>query len=344
MRTDKTTFSYAVSHFFKVYLPGERGFSENTITSYRDTFKQFLTYCKVSFGIAPEKLRLSDFSRDTVNGFLAKLEKDGKSASTRNQRLAALKSFFGYIKFAFPEHLDTACEILAIRMKKQSDQVINYISAEGVACLLRQPDSGIKTGYRDMLILTLMYDSGARVSEVTQIRVGDIRTQIPATITLHGKGFKDRIVPLSEKTNALIKVYVERESLAKPQDKDKCLFINHSGEPLTRAGVAYILNKYVAQARTKEPGMMPEKFSPHCMRHSKAMHLLQAGVAMIYIRDFLGHESIKTTEVYAKSDSKNKRAALEAAYIDIPSIDPNLTDSWDEDTSLMRFLEDLCSK
>lgn len=195
-----------------------------------------------------------------------------------------------------------------------------------------------------MLILTLMYDSGARVSEVTQIRIGDIRTQIPATITLHGKGSKNRIVPLSEKTNALIKVYVEKESHAKPQDKDKFLFVNHSGEPLTRAGVAYILKKYVEKTRANEPDMMPKMFSPHCLRHSKAMHLLQAGVAMIYIRDFLGHESIKTTEIYAKADSKSKRAALEAAYTNIQPIDPNLTDSWDEDASLMRFLEGICNK
>lgn len=344
MKIDKTAFSYAVSRFFKVYLPGERGFSENTISSYRDTFKQFLTYFQITFGIKPEKLRLSDFSRDTVNGFLAKLENDGKSTSTRNQRLAALKSFFGYVKFAFPEHLDTACEILAIHMKKQPEQVVNYMTSEGVACLLHQPNSGIKTGYRDMLILTLMYDSGARVSEIIQIRVGDIRIQTPATIKLHGKGFKDRIVPISEKTNTLIKVYIERENLAKPQDKDKYLFINHSGEPLTRAGVAYILKKYVAQARAKGPGLIPEKFSPHCMRHSKAMHLLQAGVAMIYIRDFLGHESIKTTEVYAKADSKSKRAALESVYTYIQPADQELTDSWDEDASLMRFLEELCSK
>lgn len=344
MKIDKTTFSYAVSRFFKVYLPGERGFSENTITSYRDTFKQFLTYCKGSFGIEPEKLCLSDFSRDTVNGFLAKLENDGKSVSTRNQRLAALKSFFGYVKFVFPEHLDIACEILAMRMKKQPEQVVNYMTVEGVACLLRQPNSGTKAGYRDMLILTLMYDSGARVSEVTQIRVGNIRTQTPATILLHGKGFKDRIVPLSVKTNALIKAYVEKESLAKPQGKDKYLFINHSGEPLTRAGVAYILQKYITQARVKDPDLIPEKFSPHCMRHSKAMHLLQAGVAIIYIRDFLGHKSIKTTEIYAKADSQSMRAALESAYADIQPIDPELTDSWDEDASLMRFLEELCSK
>ena len=344
MKIDQTTFAYAVSRFFRVYLPGERGFSENTITSYRDTFKQFLAYCKDSLGIKPEKLQMADFSREMIYGFLTKLENDGKTISTRNQRLAALKSFFGYIKFTFPEYLDISCEILAMRMKKQSVHVVNYLAAEGVACLLRQPNSSIKAGYRDMLILTLLYDSGARVSEITQICIGDIRTQYPSTIILHGKGSIDRIVPLSEKTNSLIKAYIEKEGLAKPQNKDKHLFINHSGEPLTRAGVAYILQKYVEQARASEPGMMPSKFSPHCMRHSKAMHLLQAGVSLVFIRDFLGHKSITTTEIYAKADNKSKRAALESAYIDILPIDPTLTDSWDTDVSLMRFLEDLCKQ
>jgi len=345
MKTEKDNFAYAVSRFFKIYLPGERGFSENTIASYRDTFKQFLLYCQESLGIAPEKLKISDFSRKAVNGFLSKLETDGKSVSTRNQRLAALKSFFSYVKFAFPDFLNTASEILAIRLKKQPEPVVSYLTDTAVACLLRQPDSSKKSGYRDMLILTLLYDSGARVSEIIQIRIGDIRTQSPATITLHGKGSKDRIVPLSEKTNALIKNYVLHERLNRVDYKDKLLFVNHSGKPLTRAGVSYILKKYAEMAKRETPEQIPKKFSPHCLRHSKAMHLLQAGVALIYIRDFLGHESVKTTEVYAKADSKSKRQALETAYTSVGSLsDPALTTSWNEDASLMAFLDRLCSK
>lgn len=340
---DKVTFSYIVSRFFRTYLPGERGFSENTIASYRDTFKQFFTYYSDVYGIPPEKLKVSDFSRDVVTGFLSKLESEGKTVSTRNQRLAALKSFFSFVKFAYPEHLDTASAILAMRMKKQPEPAISYMSAEGVACLLRQPDASTRAGYRDMLMLTLLYDSGARVSEIIKTCVGDIRVQSPATIILHGKGSKDRIVPLSEKTIALIKHYLDSENLSRPECRNRLMFVNHSGEQLTRAGAAYILRKYVDTARSMEPTLIPDRFSPHCMRHSKAMHLLQAGVALIYIRDFLGHNSITTTEVYAKADSKTKRAALDMAYSDTHISDPTLSASWNDDASLMKFLEKLCS-
>lgn len=345
MNTKKDNFTYAVSRFFTVYLPGERGFSENTIASYRDTFKQFLLYCHKTYGIEPEKLKLSDFSRDMVNGFLAKLEGEGKSASTRNQRMAALKSFFGYVKYAFPDYLDISSGILSIRLKKQPEPTVSYMTDTAVASLLRQPDCSKKSGYRDMLILTLLYDSGARVSEITQIRVGDIRTQNPATITLHGKGNKDRIVPVSEKTNTLIKNYILQERLNHAEYNNKWLFVNRSGKQFTRAGVTYILKKYADVARSETPELIPEKISPHCLRHSKAMHLLQAGVALIYIRDFLGHESVKTTEVYAKADSKSKRHALETAYASIGSIsDMDIKSSWNCDDSLMAFLNGLCGK
>lgn len=161
---------------------------------------------------------------------------------------------------------------------------------------------------------------------------------------MHGKNSKDRIVPLSEKTNLLLKSYIDKEGLSRPESKDKLLFLNHSREKLTRAGVAYILKKYIKIARSEQPDIIPEKFSPHCMRHSKAMHLLQAGVQLIYIRDFLGHESIKTTEVYAKADSKSKRDALEIARSAIDAPELGLTASWNDDASLMKFLDELCGK
>ena len=217
-----------------------------------------------------------------------------------------------------------------------------YMSVEGVSCVLNRPDMRCKSGYRDSLILTLLYDSGARVTEVTKIRIGDIRTEHPATIVLHGKGSKDRIVPLSSKTADLVSSYLSQSGMIEAQYKDKFLFTNRTGQQLTRAGVAYILKKYVDAARGDHPELIPDRFSPHCMHHSKAMHLLQAGVAIIYIRDFLGHESIKTTEVYAKADGKSKREALDVAYsaaIDDSNV-PKV--SWNNDDALMTFLKRLC--
>lgn len=344
MKNELQSLSYIISRYFRFYLPGERGFSMMTIASYRDTFKQFLSYCSETNGKPPEKLVMADLSKESVAEFLAHIELEGKSVSTRNQRLAAIKSFFNYVKYAFPEYLDVASGVLRMRMKKQLEPVVNYMSVDGIAIVLRQPDLKTDSGYRDALILTLMYDSGARVSEITDICIGDIRLQSPSTIILHGKGSKDRIVPLSSKTANLISFYLDRRKLNAVMFKDKLLFTNRIGEHLTRAGVAYILKKYVELARLENPDLIPEKFSPHCMRHSKAMHLLQAGVALIYIRDFLGHNSVKTTEVYAKADGKSKRIALETAYSSalIPFSDDEVM--WNDDASLMNFLSELCGK
>ena len=342
MKTDKASLPYVISRYFRIYLPGERGFSSNTISSYRDTFRQLLGFIRDTDGISPEKLQMSELSRNTIIGFLAKLEHDGKSISTRNQRLAAIKSFFGFVKYEYPEYLTNAHDILAIHMKKQPLPIVSYMPPEAVGCLLRQPDATKKSGYRDMLILTLMYDSAARVSEITQVRVGDIRTQRPAAIVLHGKGQKDRAVPLSEKTADLIQVYLDKEQLVKPECANNLLFVNHSARQLTREGISYIVKKYTTLARKINPDIIPEQFSPHCLRHSKAMHLLQAGVALIYIRDILGHASVTTTEIYAKVDSQGKRRALETAYSDIPIPDSVPTNSWNSDSSLMKFLQELC--
>lgn len=342
MKSKESSFSYIMTRFFQVYLPGERGYSEATIASYLDTFRQLLLYCKENIGKSPDKLSIPDISKDVILGFLEKLEKDGKSISTRNQRLAAIKCFFRYISYAFPEYLDTSSSIVAIRMKKQPEPTVNYMSVEGVSAVLNQPNMKQKSGYRDALMLTILYDSGARVTEVTKIKIGDIRTENPATIMLHGKGAKDRIVPLSSKTADLISSYLSQAGLNGSENKGKFLFTNRTGKQLTRAGVAYILKKYVEMVRKDHPELIPDKFSPHCMRHSKAMHLLQAGVAIIYIRDFLGHESVKTTEIYAKADGKSKREALDSAY-SAAIEDSNVPkSSWNNDNDLMSFLIELC--
>lgn len=339
---NNSNISIHISNYFRLYLPGECGFSSATITSYRDTFKQLLLYCKKITGKEPEELNISDFTKELVREFLDDLEKSGKSVSTRNQRLAAIKSFFNYLKYESPENLETIRGILQIKTKKTSEPIVNYLSVEGVSVILHQPNIHSEKGFRDALILTLLYETGARVSEVTEIKIGDIRQDKPATIVLHGKGSKDRLIPLSEKTCKLIKSYLTRTQKDGVMFKDKLLFSNRVGEKLTRAGVAYILKKYVDLARIENPALIPEKFSPHCMRHSKAMHLLQAGVAIIYIRDFLGHSSIKTTEIYAKSDEKTKREALESAYSAISHTEYSGLDLWNENVSLMKFITELC--
>lgn len=335
-------FSYYLTQYFSRYLPGDRGFSVHTIASYRDTFKQFLLYFKDVQGIPPSKITLDLLTGQAVRQFLVYLETKGKSVSTRNQRLAAIKAFVNYLAYDDPAHLLQYQQILKIRAKKCAEPTVSYLSVEGISALLKQPDASTKHGYRDMLLLSLLYDSGARVSEMIQLRIGDIRLATPCTVLLHGKGNKDRIVPLSDKSAKLISYYLQCEKLLAPEARCRLLFTNPQGNSLTRTGISYILNKYVKEIRNTDPGLMPEKFSPHCIRHSKAMHLLQAGVPLIYIRDFLGHTQIKTTEIYAKADSELKRKALSNAFPQLIADTNELHRTWKEDSNLLEWLEKLC--
>lgn len=310
------TFQYLVTNFFTSYLAGERGFSSNTVISYRDCFQQLLKYYAEELNIPIEKIILSDLTAARIKMFLDYLESRGCSVSTRNQRLAAIKSFMHYAQLETPIGLDTAHQILQIRSKRQKKTAIEYLTLEQLSTLLRCPDSTSRSGFKDMLILTLLFDSGARVSEFINIKASDIRMESPAAIRLTGKGNKSRWVPLDSKTVKLLNLYMEKENLNDPAFLNRKLFLNRSGNPYTRAGITYILQKYVTMAHERDASF-PSKLSPHCMRHTKAMILLQAGTNLIYIRDVLGHEHIRTTEIYARADSAQKRVALEKAQSQI---------------------------
>jgi integrase/recombinase XerD len=175
------------------------------------------------------------------------------------------------------------------------------------------PEINLHSGRRDLSILALMYDTGARVQEIADLKVADIRIKAPATIRLTGKGNKTRIIPLMPQTMSIVKKYMADYGLLDETKQANSLFFNKKSEKLTRAGLSYILNKYVDQAKVTNKELFPEKMSAHVLRHSKAMHLLESGVNLIYIRDFLGHSSVTTTEIYAKSNPEIKRKAIEGA-------------------------------
>jgi site-specific recombinase XerD len=186
-----------------------------------------------------------------------------------------------------------------------------------------------------------MYNTGARVQEMINLSPCDIRVSKPCTIELYGKGNKRRIVPLDENMMALLLNYIIENGLDQPQYAKNPLFFNSRGTRLTNPGITYVLKKYADMARSEHPDLIPEMISPHVLRHSKAMHLLQAGVNLIYIRDLLGHVSVQTTEVYARADSKAKREALEKAYADIGLTKPTAQTSWERDPKLKAFLKSL---
>ena len=328
----KTDFTKALTSYFSTYLPETCGVSPNTCNSYRDTFKLLLLYFQEEKGVPANSIELRMLNRNLASDFLDWLEVQRKvSVTTRNQRLAAMKAFAHYVQYRNPEYLENCTDIIAMRPKKHEKPVIPFLTEEELKALLAQPDPSTRHGLRDLTLLSLLYDSGARVQEITDLKLKDIRLTNPAMVTLTGKGRKARQVPLMKETCKLLDAYIRNFNL-NSEPLTSPLFFNQKGQALSRYGITYILKKYVSQAELDSD---TRKISPHVLRHTKAMHLLRAGVNMIYIRDFLGHVDISTTEVYARIDAEMKRKVFEEK---VPNFTPNTTMPWEEDKDLLQWL------
>jgi integrase/recombinase XerD len=227
-------------------------------------------------------------------------------------------------------------KILNIPMKRKASVPMNYLSVDAMKVLLQQPDICTVKGRRDLALLSLMYDTGGRVQEVIDLKPSCLRLDKLSTIRISGKGNKTRIVPMLDEQVKLLKSYLEEHQLDKAYNNEHPLFFNSRREKLTRAGVNHILLKYADMAKKNSDVHLPDKISCHVLRHSKAMHLLQAGVNLVYIRDILGHVSVQTTEIYARADSRAKREAIEKAYI---SVVPEKTPVWLSNENLMDWLK-----
>lgn len=336
-----TDFAIFLSKFLSEYLPHERGMSPHTILAYRDTFMLFIRYMRDEKKVFVEKLTLDKISKEVVVDFLEWVQnRRNCSVVTRNHRLAAIHSFVLYLQYEDIVHLDRWQKILSIKMKKAEKVAINYLTVDAIKLLLEQPDRTTLRGRRNLALLALMYDTGARVQEIINLTPEAVNiASTPYTIRLFGKGQKYRIVPLMDEQVALLKRYMEDNNLSEAYHLRHPLFFNSRGERLTRAGITYILKNYVEMARTINSEIIPQSISCHSLRHSKAMHLLQAGVSLVYIRDILGHVSVQTTEVYARADSKQKREALEKSYTSlIPDTDS--VRQWDKNKDLLEWLKD----
>ncbi|NYB76159.1 site-specific integrase [Sedimentibacter hydroxybenzoicus DSM 7310] len=333
-----TDFAIHLTAFLSEYLPAQKNASINTIASYRDTFKLLLRYCQTQRRISIEKLTMDMLTHKLIADFLEWLEESRKSSiSTRNQRLAAIHSFFRYVQYEEPSGILHFQKVIAIPVKKSQRTAVPHLTPDAIQLLLSQPDKTTAKGRRDLALLSTLYDSGCRVQELADLRIRDVILDNPAVLILTGKGDKVRRVPLMKNTLALLKHYILENSLDKTWKSDYPLFVNRQHGKLTKEGISYIIKQYVILAR-RNSTLIPETVTPHMFRHSKAMHLLRAGVNLIYIRDFLGHEDIKTTEIYAKCDTELKRQAIENAYPDL--IDSNLPD-WSKDTALLDWLSNL---
>ncbi|MDR2914527.1 MAG: site-specific integrase, partial [Tannerella sp.] len=313
-----TDFSKKLTDFLSLYLPGERGASRNTVNAYKDTFILFLKFMQEKKAINANKLILNDIKQEYVIEFLDWIQNERLcSNSTRNARLAAIHAFFRYLQYRNPINLHEWQKILSIPFKRVEKPVVSYLNLDGIKLLLEQPCQSTPKGKRDLALLSLLYDSGARVQEIIDLTPSSIILNKPYTVKLSGKGNKSRIVPLMENQIKILADYMESCKLTEPYAGKYPLFFNGRREKFSRMGITLILKKYADKARSIDHSLMPQNITPHVLRHSKAMHLLQSGVNLIYIRDFLGHTSITTTEIYARMDSMFKREALEKVYVEV---------------------------
>jgi site-specific recombinase XerD len=333
-----TDFSIHVTDFLTHYLGAQRNLSPNTIKAYRDVFTLLLRFCRDVRGIAPEKLRLEHIDVSLVEAFLDDLgTRRNSSPRTRNHRLAALHAFFRYVQAEEPAHMLQCQKILAMPLQRHVRPTVTYLSKEELAEILAQPNLQTTEGRRDAVLLSVLYDTGARVQELVDLSVGDVRLAPPAQLRLLGKGRKIRAVPLMQSTVQLLRDHIRENRLDGPEQFDTPLFQNARHQRLTRSGIRYILQKYLVQARTKCPSLN-RTVSPHTLRHTKGMHLLQSGISLDMIRDFLGHVDVKTTQIYARANLEMKRNALEK--ITEPSPVPSIP-SWQQNKTLLDWLRSL---
>jgi len=301
----------ALKGFFMDYIPRQRALSPLTLQSYRDSLKLLLLHVAGQAG-DPSQLAVEDLSVEKITLFLQSLEVVRENqVSTRNVRLSAIHSFFRYLGGQYPEHLEQAQRVLSIPFKRTVTREIEHFEFGEIQAVLRAVDVHRKNGCRDLALLTLMFNTGARVSEVVALATADFHLTAPYTVLLRGKGRKERTCPIWPETATLLHGLIEHHD--PPPSPSGPLFLNDRCTRLSRFGVRLILNKYVAKAAARQASLKTKRLHPHSIRHSTALHLLQSGVDLTMIAHWLGHVSVNTTNKYLSIDLEAKRGALAKA-------------------------------
>lgn len=329
-----TDFAKNVEGFLTDYLPFQRNYGSNTISSYKDTLKLFVRFLVNEKHINLSKFTMSDFNRELVLEFIKHI-RETCSISSANQRLAAIKSFTSYCILENVDYISTLQGIENIKVIKHEKKDVEYLDEECTKHLINMPDISTRNGLRHKTILCILYDTGARVQELCDLKIKDLNLSNHPSVHLCGKGNKNRIVPISKDLCELLKIYLEKECI-NCQDDD-FLIKNKNGLQMNRDGVDYILKKYFEEVKKISGVKHPEKIHPHMLRHSKAVHMVGANIPIVYIRDFLGHESVETTEIYAKADIKLKEESINKLAPKIIKEDIKYPD-WSKDKDLMSFL------
>jgi site-specific recombinase XerD len=329
------SFGKYLQMFLLEYLPKEKNASINTVNSYRDALKLFLIYMNECNNIVPSKVELQDITHGTILKFLDWLENTrGISISSRNHRLAVIHSFLAYVQYYEPECLYEIQKIHSIKSKKSEKHEVDFMNVKNLKILLSQPELNTWKGLREATVLALLYDAALRVQELIELRWSDIKSGDSCqTITIRGKGNKFRTLPISLNTTLLLNEYKTKSS------HDDIVFYNSQKISLTRKGVAYILDKNVKKATEISEFTHQDRITCHVLRHSRAAHMVQAGIPLIYIRDFLGHQSVTTTEIYARLNDYTKFEAVNK--LSILDSDKVQVQDWNADVELMAWLTSL---
>jgi site-specific recombinase XerD len=321
--------------FFYEWMGKQRNLSRHTVCSYRDTWKLLLRFTSERKRREIAELSLADLQAGEVLAFLEHLEKDRKvSIGTRNCRLAAIHSFFGFVAHREPLAIAQCAEIARIPVKKRSRPAMCYMDTEEIAAILREPDRSSLEGQRDHALLAFLYNTGARIQEALDVCPRAIRFESPAQVELLGKGRKSRICPLWPETVDVLKALLKRQ----PRLADERIFVNRYGQPLGAAGVRFKLKQYVRAAARQVPSLATKRVTPHSWRHSVGVQLVAAGVDVTVIRNWLGHARLDTTNHYARANLETKRKALEQVN---PTTKPGRPPRWKRNPELLTWLDSL---
>lgn len=332
---DSNDLSHLLQLFFSAYLISQRRMSRHTISAYRDTFRIFLPFLAALLSKKIGSLSLADLSAGHIIAFLSHLEDErGNSIATRNARLAAIRAFLNYVAIEVPEGLPGITRALAVPQKRKDRPVIECLDRIEVDALLAAPDESTWSGRRDRVLLLTMYNTGARVSEIIHIRQQDLDLKRQHSVHLHGKGRKERVIPLWKETVIALRKWINSSDLP----TTTIVFPNRFGEPLTRSGVRQRLLCACRSATRVCPSLARRNVTPHSLRHATALHLLQSGVDLSVIALWLGHEQIETTHQYMEANLTMKKAALES----LPAISPQLKRLYRKPSEkILAFLESL---
>ncbi len=298
--------------FFSHYLPVQKGLAVNTILAYRDAIKLLLCYASDTLHKSVEDLCVEDIDESLVLDFLDQLENTRHcTARTRNARLAAIRAFFGFIAREEPSLLLHSQMIRTIPLKRTQHKTVGYLEENEMQALLNAVDLNSRTGVRDEALMLLLYNTGARASEIVGLKVADLRLDGSAQVKLLGKGNKYRSCPLWDETVEALEAYLKQRTRKDPAAKQ--FFLNANATPITRFGVRHIMVKYATKAKGQCPSIAAKTVTPHTIRHTTAMHLLRSGNDVNMVSYWLGHADINTTHIYVEIDMEMKRQMLQKA-------------------------------